>query len=226
MARLLIHSLSMKLLINGWVIVGVFASILINACPALALPVGAQALPSSQMFQMNQNGRTYTCGMVNSVWHGGMLVSGRFISFAQLITNTKVKMKTAAPAKKAAMKIKLASYKKSHTVVGAICRAAANSNNNPPTSTPRPTPNTATNFDSSGNVTAAGKTLFAIPSSLSANKDRGKTVWDGECRACHSSEYRNKRYTDLVNLLPGAPMYIHLQSSELADLVAYLNRFR
>ncbi len=202
---------------------------LVHACPASALPVGAILLPASQMFQTSQNGHTYTCGMVNSKWNGGILVSGRFMPFSQLITNTKVKLRTATGKKKLKLKAKLASYKNSHSTVGSICRAAASGGGgggSTPTHTPTPPPSSGSNFDSSGNVTAAGKALFTIPSSLSANKSRGQTVWSSTCRACHSSEYQNKRYVDLVNVLPAAPMFVHISNNQLADLVAYLNRFR
>jgi hypothetical protein len=197
------------------------------ACPAFALPTGARLLSASDMFQTNHSGKTYTCGRINSAWHGGQLVSGRFISFAQLIKNTKSAVKRAKGSKRTKLQSKLTSYKSSHSTVGAICRAAAdNSNIPPPVSTPRPTPTPNLYFDSAGNVTAAGKSAFAIPSSLSANKDSGLSVWNNECRVCHESEHRNKRYSELVNLITEDPMYVSIPNSQLANLVAYLNRFR
>jgi hypothetical protein len=98
------------------------------------------------------------------------------------------------------------------------------------TATPAPTATPASgNFDSLGNVTAQGRVLFAIPSGSSANVSRGKTVFQSFCAGCHS-ERTNRTYTYLDQSIRRSPMlYDDLQLSrpqQLADLTAYLNRFR
>lgn len=96
-----------------------------------------------------------------------------------------------------------------------------------PTRTPTPIPTlTSTNFDSAGNVTEKGKTTFAIPSSLTANIEKGRLVSNNNsCTGCHG-EKTSRSYTNLAGILPAAPMYIQLSSQDLANLTAYVNRFR
>lgn len=82
------------------------------------------------------------------------------------------------------------------------------------------------NFDSQGNVTDIGRELFAIPDSLNANISIGRTIHQQNCSGCHS-EKLSRSYLTLVNILPLSPMYItNLSNQEIADLAAYLNRFR
>jgi hypothetical protein len=92
-----------------------------------------------------------------------------------------------------------------------------------PTPTPAPS---AGNFDSAGNVTAAGKSLFGIPSNLSANKNTGKSLYDATCHGCHTSEKTNRTFSFIKTATSGSPMFLRLSDSEVANLTAYLNRFR
>ena len=97
-----------------------------------------------------------------------------------------------------------------------------------PVPTRTPTPTTG-NFDGSGNVTAAGKALFGIPSNLSANVSAGRSAWQFGCQGCHGSEKLNKTFSSYRALLKASPMFIFendVPDSELANLTAYLNRFR
>lgn len=96
-----------------------------------------------------------------------------------------------------------------------------------PTSTTPPSTPTATsgNFDGNGNVTAAGKSLFGIPSSLSANISSGQSVWSKNCQGCHS-EKTNRTFSTYKSMIAASPMFITLPDSEVAHLTAYLNRFR
>jgi len=96
------------------------------------------------------------------------------------------------------------------------------------TATPTPAPQTG-NFDAQGNVTAAGRVAFGIPSGVTANVSRGKTVAQSFCTGCHS-EKTNRTYSYLDQSIRSSPMlYDDSQLSrpqQLADLTAYLNRFR
>lgn len=106
-----------------------------------------------------------------------------------------------------------------------------------PTATPSPTPTaTATpqatfaagNFDGNGNVTATGKSVFQIPANLSGNISLGRDVYDTYCFGCHV-ERVNRTFPDLRYNTSRPPMNYDstdLPDAELANLVAYLNRFR
>lgn len=100
-----------------------------------------------------------------------------------------------------------------------------------PTSPPAPLPtNTPTtgNFDTKGNVTEKGKALFGIPSNLSANVSSGKLVLQSFCTGCHG-ERVGLSYQTIDTAIRKSPMLYDESSisrQQLADLVAYLNRFR
>jgi len=96
-----------------------------------------------------------------------------------------------------------------------------------PTASPTPTPQTG-NFDSQGNVTPAGKALFGIPSSLSANITAGKSVQTAKCSGCHA-ERTSRTFSDIRTNIKRSPMLFdeaQIPDPMLANLVAYLNRFR
>ena len=93
-----------------------------------------------------------------------------------------------------------------------------------PTSTPEPTGN----FDLQGNVTPAGKILFGIPSSLVANVTAGKSVQTAKCSGCHT-EKTGRTFLYLRSSIQRSPMLFdegQIPDPMLANLVAYLNRFR
>ena len=95
--------------------------------------------------------------------------------------------------------------------------------------TPTPTPNPQTgNFDNNGNVTAAGKAIFGIPSNLSANISAGRTVQQVKCTGCHV-ERTNYTFPVVREKIKQSPMLFdeeQVPDQQLANLVAYLNRFR
>lgn len=98
-----------------------------------------------------------------------------------------------------------------------------------PTATPTPTSApTSGNFDLQGNVTPAGKILFGIPSSLTANVSAGKAVQTAKCTGCHL-ERTGRSFLDIRNSIKRSPMLFdeaQIPDPMLANLVAYLNRFR
>lgn len=98
------------------------------------------------------------------------------------------------------------------------------------TPTPSATPDSWAIFDANGNVTNAGKTYLGIPSTLSANIDRGDSVHKfNTCSGCHA-EKTLWHYNELSTRLPQSPMFFEIPNKltyqDLADLVAYLNRFQ
>jgi len=101
----------------------------------------------------------------------------------------------------------------------------------PPTPTTTPTPEVSPppdgNFDAVGNVTDEGKLLFGIPSELNANIEAGLIIQNAEC-GCHG-ERNNRTFSQLRTAILGEPMFIgesEVPDQDLADLTAYLNRFR
>ncbi len=106
-----------------------------------------------------------------------------------------------------------------------------------PTPTPTPTPTVVAtvtsapgsgNFDDFGNVTEKGKITFGIPAQLSGNVTTGKNVTRSFCSGCHSEKV-NRTYPVLDAAIRKSPMLYdesNITRQELADIVAYLNRFR
>lgn len=100
-----------------------------------------------------------------------------------------------------------------------------------PTSPPAPLPTNTPlsgNFDSRGNVTEKGKSVFGIPSNLSANVSAGKIVSQSFCTGCHG-ERVGLSYQTIDSAIRRSPMLYDesaISRQQLADLVAYLNRFR
>lgn len=94
---------------------------------------------------------------------------------------------------------------------------------------PTPTPFTGIegNFDASGNLTAKGKVTFGVPASIDGNISVGRVLSATNC-ACHS-EMNGRSFSYLRATIAGAPMYFdatQIPDSMLANLTAYLNRFR
>ena len=77
----------------------------------------------------------------------------------------------------------------------------------------------------SGPFNSAGDTSsFGIPSGNIGNVHQGKKKYFSACSSCHASIVgRGLTYGSLKRTIEGAPMNIHLPTSEVADLVAYLN---
>lgn len=98
-----------------------------------------------------------------------------------------------------------------------------------PTATVAPTPTPVPgNFDNEGNVTEAGKVLFGIPPNLSANISRGRIVQQNKCTGCHV-ERVGWTFTAIRTNIKRPPMLFdeaQVPDPTLADLIAYLNRFR
>jgi hypothetical protein len=99
-----------------------------------------------------------------------------------------------------------------------------------PTGTPVAIPTTAGSlyFDTSGNVTDTGKLFFEIPNNLTANIAKGKIWYNNNCVGCHV-EKNNRSFIVLRESTVKPPMSFNaenLPDSDLANVTAYLNRYR
>ena len=204
---------------------------------------GYLPLESNQLFTIqNENGK-FTCGLINGKWLSGKLKPDgvSFIANKTLVKNNKVAMAKASGSKLAKLALK---HKKLQLTEkkGRICKdgppdsggvipqpTVPPGNSKPPvgpTPTPTSPPSATGNFLPNGDVTAKGKQLFQIPSSLNANINAGKSIaLSNSCAGCHA-EKNNRNFTTLSLAVPGSPMFIQLSQQEFADLTAYLNRFR
>ena len=75
-------------------------------------------------------------------------------------------------------------------------------------------------------MTAKGKVAFQIPSDLSANLSRGKTIVKSYC-SCHEERigYNYTRIDAAIRLSPMLFDESQISRAQRADIVAYLNRF-
>ncbi len=97
------------------------------------------------------------------------------------------------------------------------------------TPNPNPTPNPQTgNFDVNGNVTDAGRALFGIPAGLAANITTGRGIYQTNCTGCHA-ERTNYTFPVVREKIKLSPMLFdeaQIPDAQLAQIIAYLNRFR
>jgi hypothetical protein len=202
-----------------------FGLLIIASCTAFlsvqafGLPRGALKIPSSNVFVTSGASGAFTCGKPSSKWVAGTLIGSQkdyFISYATEIKNAKADILRASAAKKKKLLAKIKSLSAKLSPGSTACK------NGPPT-TPTPTGN----FDSFGNVTAAGKLRFGIPQYLSASISQGRTVQNLNCNGCHL-ERVDYTFSTLRQKIAQAPMYYdssQIPDSDLAQLTAYLNRY-
>lgn len=197
-------------------------------------------LTVDEVFEIDTGSKTITCGgPVNGNYVSGSAksISNAFV-FTPLndsVKSLKAKVKKAKGSKRDKLKKKLSTLQKRTKSENSICAAGPGgapptgtptSPNPTPTPTPRPT-QSGGNFDANGNVTSQGKTAFGIPSSLNANKNTGQSTYTSNCKGCHSSENTGRSYSSYGALIKGSPMFIFdLSDQDLADITAYLNRFK
>lgn len=93
-----------------------------------------------------------------------------------------------------------------------------------PVGKPNPTPTVPSSggsFDQNGNTVK-----FGIPSGLTGNISRGRGIWTADCGGCHGSEKLGRTYSQIKSALNlGAMSGVKVTNQEVADLIAYLNRF-
>lgn len=208
-----------------------------------------ESAPDSLYSTTDTRGKTVLCVEQSGKYLAGQLKVGCFKTLNQLAKETAKKAK-----KNSRLKKKATSQKANAKKGNALCKGAAlgggaqptptprpngdgggNGGGNPtptptPTRTPTPTPNPLSCFDSNHQNTKAG--CFSIPNGTTGNVARGSTLWSSgsggvpSCRGCHGTEYLNRSYSQLAALLPASPMFINASQQQIADLTAYLNRYK
>ena len=200
------------------------------------------------VFDSKLNNKKIVCGgKINDQYVTGRTVAlsnyTLFVPLSDDLKTTKAKLKSAkSAALKKKLQAKITKLKLRIKNENKICSAGPE--NNPgtspgtqptsaptpssPTNTPAPTatPVISGNFDSSGNVTSAGKIKFGIPSNLNANISSGRSIWNQTCAGCHSSEKTGRSFSIYKSAIRGDPMFIlDKTDQDIANLTAYLRRF-
>lgn len=187
------------------------------AVSLFAAPPGSVEVDSSISFDVDTSVGSVTCAFVSDEFIPGRVLSDNvtFLSCQAELKTLKTKnKKNPKPSLKA--KIKKLKTKK---IEGDILCVDD--------SPPPPTNPSVGNFDLLGNVTAQGKINFGIPSSLSANIDQGKTIYNSMCDGCHGPKL-NFTFPEYRTKIKEEPMYFdeeEVPDTFLANLTAYLNRF-
>lgn len=164
-----------------------------------------------------------TCGKVGSKNLSGTGSSSKFVSHKSKIASLKIDLRKAKKSKQAKIRAAITKLTQRQKLEDPFCSSG------PPTwLVPTPTPTVAplTNFDSNGNVTAKGKALFQIPTQYTANVGTGSDIWVATCRGCHASEKTNRTFPTITTRIAASPMFLTLSGGQVANLTAYLNRFR
>jgi hypothetical protein len=189
----------------------------------------------AQVYQLAVGSVTITCGASGSTYLAGALrkktgplTKANFNTYRALARKAKADAKKAPTKKKKSKLQKLAaSYTMLDKSQSPQC-ASGPPGGGTPTPTPTPGGGSGSIFDSAGNLTLEGKTLLGIPTTLEANISRGRTVQQNNCVGCHV-ERSLYTFTTLRVEIAESPMFFDLErmpDQALADLTAYLNRFR
>lgn len=181
-----------------------------------------------QTFQITNSGGKFTCGRSGSKWVPGKISKSNFLSFNDQIKTLKRSLKTAKGSKRTKIQAKISSLTDANKLGKGVCAGGPPIGGANPTPTPTPSQQSAGNFDMAGNVTSAGKALFGIPSSLNGNIGSGRTLYQAQCSGCHG-ENLGRSMNQYRSLISQAPMFFdsnEIPDSALANLTAYLNRFR
>lgn len=208
-----------------WLIAITFCLIASFSTGVLAQTTGAVYIGSDSLRIVSSGSSTYSCALLANNWQSGNLDrknSSFFLSYKVQIANLKKSIKRATGSKRTKLNAKLLVLKAKSKKAQAACNAFNNGGS------PTPTPSSTGNFTSNGDVSAAGKITFGIPSNLSANVTTGKNLHGMLCSGCHSDKL-GRSFNSLRNSISGSPMFFtssDVTDSELANITAYLNRFR
>lgn len=198
---------------------------------ACALPALAFALP--EVFQAAGPSGPIMCGAVRAGYEAGALKKARgpltvrnFSTYKALAKKAKSDAAKTSGSKRKKLVKRASSYTAMAKQLNPFCTVAPT-----PTPTPTPTPGAPGEelyFDAAGNLTAYGKAQLGVPATLEANITRGRTAQDGYCTGCHI-ERTFYAFPVLRERIAQPPMFYdssRVPDQTLADLVAYLNRFR
>jgi hypothetical protein len=208
----------------------------------LSLFVGSFSIAFGESeFEVSYNEESYICTVKGATFLVSISNNGRELLLTRRIKVLKKQLQKATGQKKAKIGKQIRVLAKLNRMVVKVCKQTSSSlftptpgsTLTPSTPTPTVVPTTGGNvgegnFDNDGNVTSTGKALFGIPDSLSANVSRGKLVHDQQCVGCHAPK-TNKSFSYLRTEIAKSPMFIdttRMPDATLADLTAYINRFR
>ncbi|MDZ4787211.1 MAG: hypothetical protein SGJ02_14150 [bacterium] len=183
---------------------------------AHGLPTGSVPIDSSSTFSKSTSAGEVICALINGTYKSGKfggIGSAYFIPFTAQAKDLKKKLKSNPALKNKHTKTK------NKAKVGDIACSEGFTN-------PTPTPSEA-NFDINGNVTLVGKINFGIPTNINADVATGLTTYNSYCAGCHDPEL-NRSFSEYRVRIRQSPMLydeIQLPDQQLAQIVAYLNRF-
>jgi hypothetical protein len=202
------------------------------------VPVAAYTETPSSVFEINDSGRAAFCGQIGASWLPALKRrNGTFVSARSELRSLVAKIRREKSRKIIA---RLESTQRSVRVLQSRTRATCaegppqsipdggTGGTLPPTPTPTPTPQGSVPpinpcFLPGGDIKAG---CFGIPATLIANINRGETFYGRNCRGCHGVRVAMPydrvatsfdRIPQMQPFKPGA--------QQLADIVAYLNRF-
>ena len=193
---------------------------------------------SDQVFQVENASGRFFCGNVSNKWVPGSLTKGGdFLSLAQQISTLRAQIQKSTGTKRAKL------IKKSNTLRALRQTRASACADGPPSDSATPTPEsivtgrpTATStaratasptpsnscFDANGNTSC-----FGIPNGIRGNKNSGSIIVNSDCSGCHN-ERLNRTYQQITSSIQNVSQmtrFIDLPQQDIADIVAYLNRF-
>lgn len=212
---------------------GVVASILSMtlAIPDLSFGQGVELLPN-ELRQVETSLGVMSCGLHAGTWIPGVLAKDgkTFTAFAWQIRKLKRTLSnTTDDVKRRKLTRKIASLTKKRRAGSEPCKtdeAVIPPGDSTPSPTPTPTPSTGAGcYDANRNTGC-----FGIPNGILGNEGRGEALFEGICSGCHTeNQRRNRSYSELSSafetVLAMRPFTSDLVSQDIADLVAYLNRY-
>jgi hypothetical protein len=195
----------------------------------IVLCLSANAAPISQVFKIPDRNSTAYCGLTGTVWEPVTKVQGTYRVVTLQIKDLKRRIAKASGSTKTSLqrKLKLLVSLRARTL--STCRQGI-----PPTPYPTPsatvappTPTISTICFVSGGDTKPG--CFGIPAPLIGNDPRGASLYQQQCYGCHRSSKSAVayNYTKLQSTFDRIPQMAPYRPApqQLADLVAYVNRF-
>lgn len=196
-----------------------FLAALVFSTTVFAEPVSEQITVSpNQIYSVFADGDVFYCAIINSAAEAGVLkgINGnRFVTFRKKVKTLRRRDRTTGLTKAGRRKLR-------------ATRSLMISGNEACGSNAPDNPVVERTFDALGNVTATGRQTLMIPEGLPANLYQGKVVFDRHCVGCHEGQ-TNRTFPAYRTRTSQEPMFFTeevLPDEELANLTAYLNRFR
>lgn len=215
----------------GKALIGLIVAFSMAVVPAFAAgSVGSVAVDESDLFTTRSSGKSVVCARLSGRWVPGKMLdkaNGIFLSHAQQIKNKTRAIALLRGSAKAKALRALQTLKAVAKAQGPVCRRG------PPSGTPTPSPSATPvefNFDSQGNVTAKGKSIFGIPSYLAGNISTGRATHQRlACTSCHG-EATSRSYSQIMSAISSVSAMSYIleiaNEGDIAEVTAYLNRFR